>query len=694
MAIIAQDHIYILETARTHYVLGVDENGFSRHLHWGKKCAPGDYEIPPAEDENSNHSACDAMQQEYTVFGGTMYRPSALKVTFADGCRELELDFFGASYTDDTLVLTFRDRFYPLEAALHYTVYEADDVIGRFVTLKNTGSQPVAVQAAASAEFTLPAREPYRFCNTNGAWGGENRRTDTQLDGGELVFESRKGTSGHTASPYFIAHRGAGEESGEVFGAVLAYSGNFKVQASRDLYGVTRVLLGMNDFDFRYDLAPGESLDTPPVFFARGEGFGGLSRTMHAFAVSHILPGHFAGRPLPVLYNSWEATGFDVSAQGQMRLAEIAAGLGVELFVMDDGWFGERHNDHAGLGDWTVNAQKFPNGLDELIGRVNALGMDFGIWVEPEMVNPDSDLFRAHPDWAYHYPHRRADELRNQLVLNMTRSDVQEYVFACVDRLLSAHNICYIKWDMNRPFSQTGAENLACPQSLWYRHTRAVYAIVDRLRKRHPHVQFESCASGGGRSDWGALMHFDEVWPSDNTDAVDRMQIQQGYSLFGPAKTMRAWVTDISPVGRPVSLDFRFAVAMQGALSLGGNLLNYDEAMLQTCRKYISLYKELRPLVQFGDLYRLRDARSGIAFNQYVRADKKESAAFLTAPYCGFYRKQEPLMFAGLDEETVYTFELFGKTYEKSGAYLMHAGIPVRLRGDSIFAVIHLRAAN
>lgn len=692
MAIYIRDNIFILETKNTHYVLGVDACGNNRHVYWGGRCAIEDYEVLPVEDENSNHTATDEMHQEYTVFGGTMYRPSALKVTFADNCRETELVFERYVCQDETLALYFKDRFYPLQVVLHYEVYPQHDVIVRWVTLQNTGQQPLDVHTAASAEFTLPSHDAYNLCNTNGAWGDENHRVDTRLDGGELVFESRKGTSGHTVSPYFIAHQGAGEESGEVFGAALAYSGSFKVQACRDFYGVTRVLMGINNFDFKYQLMPASCFETPKVAFARAQGFGGFSRTMHAFALNCVLPKHFAKTPLSVLYNSWEATGFDVSCSGQTKLAEIAAGIGVELFVMDDGWFGQRNDDHAGLGDWVVNAQKFPDGLDALVEKVNALGMDFGLWVEPEMVNKDSDLFRAHPDWAYHYPHRSADELRHQLVLNMTRPDVQAYVFDCLDRLLSTHNIRYIKWDMNRPFSQTGAENLACPQALWYLHTQAVYNIVDRLREKHPDVQFESCSSGGGRADWGALMHFDEVWTSDNTDAVDRMQIQQGYSRFGPAKTMRAWVTDISPVGRPVSLDFRFAVAMQGALGLGGNLLQYDDTMLQTCKNYIALYKQIRSVVQFGALYRVRDARSGVAFNAYVSADRCTCVAFLTAPYCGFYRKREPLLFAGLDKDKVYTFELFGKTYEKSGAYLMQAGIPVRLRGDSIFAILHLHA--
>ena len=271
----------------------------------------------------------------------------------------------------------------------------------------------------------------------------------------------------------------------------------------------------------------------------------------------------------------------------QSALAKTAASIGVELFVMDDGWFGKRNNDLAGLGDWYVNKEKFPNGLDELIENVNAQGMDFGLWVEPEMVNPDSDLYRAHPDWVYHFEHRHADELRNQLVLNMTRDDVREYIFGRLDELLEKHNIKYIKWDMNRPFSQVGAENLENPQMYSYLHIMAVYGIVDELKKRHPQVQFESCASGGGRCDLGALSHFDQIWTSDNTDAVDRMTIQRGYSMLRPTKAMRAWVTDTTGLNKPCSLDFRFNVAMQGALGIGGNLTKYSGEELEICRKNI-----------------------------------------------------------------------------------------------------------
>jgi alpha-galactosidase len=267
----------------------------------------------------------------------------------------------------------------------------------------------------------------------------------------------------------------------------------------------------------------------------------------------------------------------------------MAADIGCELFVMDDGWFGSRYNDNAGLGDWKVNKIKFPFGLKPLIDKVTSLGMKFGLWFEPEMVNPDSDLYRAHSEWAYHYDTRKSNELRQQLVLNLTREDVQEHVFRCMDDMLCEYDISYIKWDMNRAYSETGAQNLDNPQELWYRHTKAVYEIADRLKAKHPDLQIECCASGGGRVDLGSLSHFDMVWTSDNTDPVDRLDIQDGFSLLYPIKCMRAWVTDTGRDVRPNDWDFRFNVTMQGSLSIGGDLSKYSQEVLDLHKKYIAL---------------------------------------------------------------------------------------------------------
>ena len=690
MNIIKRDNnIFILETENTHYVIGIDETGYNHHIHWGKKCNPDDYYIITVGDENSNHTMLDEYKQEITPYGQTMYRDCDIKAEFDDKCREINLKYIGSSSTDDTLSLTFSDKYYPLEITLHYQIFDGLDIIKRYTTLRNTGAGRIDFEKISSAQFSLPSVKPYTFRNTNGAWGGEFIETNTVLDGGYAVFETRKGASNHNNSPYFIAYQNADEHSGDVYFASLAYSGNFKVSCSRDLYGISRVILGMNDFDFSHTLNSGESFDTPPVYCGHTQGFGDMTRQMNRFCVQHLLPKQFNQETLPVLYNSWEATGFAVNAKQQIELAKLAAKMGVELFVMDDGWFGQRKDDHAGLGDWYVNEEKFPNGLDELINAVNELGMDFGIWVEPEMVNADSDLFRKHPEWSYHYPHREACELRNQLVLNMTREDVQNYIFKMLDELLSKHNIKYIKWDMNRPFSETGAENLQNPKMYSYLHTMAVYNIVDRLKEKHPDVAIESCASGGGRCDLGALSHYDQAWTSDNTDGIDRMTIQKGYSLLRPAKTMRAWVTDIEGINKPCSLDFRFAVAMQGSLGIGGDLTKYNDEDLEICRKNIAFYKTFRDIVQFGDLYRILDIeRDEVLLNQYVTADKSKSVAFLLANGTRFYKKRMPVRFDGLDNCRNYRLTIDGKTYEKSGAYLMNCGIILQIRGVNYNRVI------
>lgn len=690
-----ENRIFVLETENTHYVFGIDPAGYNRHLHWGAKCDPADYAFTEIGDENSNHSMLDEYRQELTPFGSTVYRTCDLKAQFADGCREVALRYTGYRLEDDTLRVAFEDAYYPLQVRLGYRVYPGLDIIKRWVEVENTGSAPISFERLFSAGFSLPGMDPYTFENTNGAWGGEFLPCRTGLDGGNLVYESHRGASNHNQSPYFIAHRGATETRGAVYFGSLAYSGNFKVIAGRDLYGITRVSLGMNDFDFSHTLEPGAHLETPPVYCGKTEGLGEMSRQMNRFCLEHLLPSRFRAEPLPVLYNSWEATEFNVNVADQTRLAEIAAGIGVELFVMDDGWFGARNNDRAGLGDWFVNPEKFPGGLDELIGNVNALGMDFGLWVEPEMVNPDSDLYRAHPDWTYHFPHRHADELRHQLVLNMTRSDVQAYILDCLDRLLTDHNIRYIKWDMNRPFSQVGAENLADPKMYSYLHTMAVYRIVDELKRRHPAVQFESCASGGGRCDLGAISHFDQVWTSDNTDGIDRMTIQKGYSMLHPIKTMRAWVTDIAGINKPCSLDFRFHIAMQGALGLGGNLEKYSPEELEICRRNVALYKEIRPLVQFGDLYRILDAdRDEVLCNQYVSRDKMQAVLFLSARGTRFFKKKMNLCFAGLAPDRAYAFTLDGVAYKKGGAFLMEVGLPVCVRGADYNQIVRLTAVE
>lgn len=673
--------IFVIETKNTHYVLGVNQYNMLRHIHWGKKARNEDYEISRDGEKNSNHSELDYATEEYSPFGGTRYRACALKCEFFDKCRDTVLTFKNAEQSPNELKITLEDTAYSMEVVLTYLYSDEHDVITRYATIINRSEKAIKIERMMSAELTLPGTQPYDIINTNGSWGAEFLTEQTTLKNGTVTFESKRGTAGHNNSPFIILSQNATEDFGNVYYAALGYGGNFTVEASRDFVDRTRAMLGISDFDFEYILKAGEAFTTPKVYIGFANGFAQMSNTMNRFAVENILPEKFAKKPLPVLYNSWEATGFDVSSEGQLKLAKIAKDIGCELFVMDDGWFGERKDDHAGLGDWYVNETKFPNGIGELIDGVNALGMDFGLWFEPEMVNADSNLYRAHPDWTYHYDTRTPSELRNQRVLNITRNDVKQYVFDCMDKMLCKYNIKYIKWDMNRPFSEIGAYNLENQKELWIKHTQTVYEIADRLKAKHPDLQLEACASGGGRAEYGAMEHFDMVWTSDNTDPVDRLDIQRGFSLLYPIKCMRAWVTEWNKSERPVSLDYRFNVSMQGSLSIGANLLKYSDEEIETCKKYIAMYKEYRELIQFGNFYRLNNYNDdGFYATQYVSTDKAKSILFINANANSFFNKQfKTVSLKGLEENCLYKVKTAKDEYIKSGAYLMNTKKDIRL---------------
>ena len=661
-------NIFYLETKNGCYVFGVDGSGLLCHLHWGEKLPKNDFELSETEERNSNHSSKDYIREEYSVFGGTRYREVSLKCIYSDGCRDGVFLYKSAKQEENRLTITLEDSAYDIRLILTYEYSTDSDIITRTAQLKNNSAEPVTIERIMSGELNLPGRNPYKVINTNGSWGAEFLTTETELKSGELVFESRKGTAGHTHSPFLILHRNATEEDGDVYFASLGYGGNFKAEAHRDFCGTTRCYLGISDFDFSYTLNSGDSFVTPKLYMGYTKGFDKMTNGMNDFAVNHILPKAQAEKILPVLYNSWEATEFDVSTDGQLRLAKIAAKIGCELFVMDDGWFGARNSDRAGLGDWAVNNKKFPKGVDELIEGVNALGMDFGIWFEPEMVQQDSDLYREHPDWTYHYDKREPSELRHQLVLNLTKKDVKEYAFSVMDKMVSEHNIKYIKWDMNRPFSEIGADNLENGKELWYRHTVAVYEIADRLHKKHPCLHIEACSSGGGRAEYGALEHFDSVWTSDNTDPIDRLTIQHGYSLLYPHKCMRAWVTDWNDGKYRCKNSFRFCSSMQGALSIGSNLLNLSDEDIEEYKENVAMYKKIRTTVQTGDLHRLAQYdKDGFHAVQYVAKDKKQSVIFFQSGANGFFNQQDfEVKLRGFDDEKQY--QINNKI--KSGKYL------------------------
>src|SRR5664279_116363 len=553
---------------------------------------------------------------------------------------------------------------------LRYSIDPETGILARSANIENKEKQPVVIEHAAAAQWTLPPSR-YTLNYLTGRWGAEWTFNQEPIHGGERVIESRRGTTGHQANPWFAISRDdshsftgpytAGEEHGEVWFGALAWSGSWRFTIEQNQLDFVRVTGGLNPFDFGYKLKPGEHLETP-VFYAgySAHGLGGASRLLHRFEIAHILPQSPDPKPRPVVYNSWEATEFRVDEPGQVALAEKAASIGVDRFVMDDGWFGQRKDDHAGLGDWYVNPQKFPNGLKTLIEKVHSLGMDFGLWVEPEMVNPDSDLYRLHPDWVLNFPGRPRNEQRTQLVLNLARTDVRDYVEGSLDKLLTENEIAFLKWDYNRNWSEPGWDQVPVDEQkkVYVEFIRNLYSILAELRKKHSRVEIESCSGGGGRVDLGILRYADEVWPSDNTDPFDRLTQQDGFTYAYTPQVMMAWVTD-SPHwlnGRSTSLTYRMLSSMQGSLGIGANLNHWTAEDFALVKRLIAAYHEVQPTIVQGDLYRLISPRdgSGMSATETVSSDKNQAVVFAFANATKEGRGFPLLQLEGLDQDAEY----------------------------------------
>lgn len=672
---------WVLETQNTAYVFGINHTGLLAHHYWGPRLPrPQDYPTPPQPSGFASTDGHDHfVPEELPGYAGTKYIDPCLKVTFTDGVRDVVLRFEDFSVTDSPnpqLDIRLRDAHYPLRLTLHYRLLTNYDLIERHITLENLGQEPILVERAFSAKWTLPPGDDYRLTHMYGRHLDEFNLAREPLTPGIKTLESRRIITSHRAAPWFAIDRVASEDAGEVWFGTLAWSGNFRINAEVTEFASTRVSIGLNDWDFGWRLLPGQPLVTPAALAGyTPNGFGAASRSLHDYVRDQLLP---HGKALhKILYNSWEATLFDVDETSQTALAEIAAKMGVELFVMDDGWFHNRNWDNAGLGDWRPDARKFPNGLGGLIEKVNALGMDFGLWVEPEMVNPDSDLYRAHPDWVIHFPTRARSESRNQLILNMARADVQAHLITTLDTLLSQNNIAFIKWDMNRAASEPGwADAPGDPRELWVRYVHGLYRVWDEVRRRHPSVTWQACASGGGRADLGILRLADQVWVSDNTEATARLRIQEGYSQYLPAITMEAWVTDWDE--STVPLAFRFHVGMCGALGVGGNLLKWDDSARALAAEKICLYKEIRHIIQQGDQFRLLSAQKG-AYSavQYVSKEKDEGVLFVFRAHVAEKYNIPHLYLRGLNPQTVYDVEGYG---QRSGLGWMAGGLSVPLK--------------
>ncbi|SEO89742.1 alpha-galactosidase [Paenibacillus sp. OV219] len=692
-----QRTIWVMETKTAAYAIGLCESGTINHIYFGEKLPYlSDYPNASIEAKYPYTLGSELSAEEFMGWSKAKFTEPCLKATFADHVRDVVLEYCSWSMTADTLTIVLKDQHYPLSVLVTYKLYEEFDIIERSATIVNESEQCVALEAVLSGSTYVPKHQNYRLGYLTGKWVGETQFDQMMLTTTKVVLESRRGTTSHFANPFYTLDPNgqATEKSGEVYFGALAFSGNWKITLEKDRLGLVKISAGVNDFDFSWDLKPHSNFTTPSFYIGYSNaGFGEASRNLHRLQRQHLLPAPARGELRKVLYNSWDATYFDFDEDLQAKLAVEAASIGVELFVIDDGWFGKRMNDKAGLGDWYVNPEKFPRGLNGLIEKVNALGMDFGLWVEPEMVNPDSDLYRAHPNWVYHFPTRLRTEIRNQLILNLAREDVREYIVGFMDELLSKHPIKFIKWDMNRNFSEPGNPEapISEQREVWVRHALGVYEIVTKLKERHPKVLFQSCSGGGGRVDLGIIQYFDQVWTSDNTDAYDRLRIQEGFSFAYCAKIMEAWVSDeVHPLNqRKLSLKYRFHSAMMGNLGIGDNLLKWSDTEKEEARELVELYKNIRPIVQHGDQYRLLSPRNNeLSATMYVNRSKDEAVVFIFLRSNSFASTLPKLRLDGLEDHALYLIE--GEQQPISGKALKQVGIKLNLIGDFDSTVIRI----
>jgi len=635
----------------------------------------------------------NSWKDELPVRGGYSNTTPMVEVIFADGVRDIELTFVESEIITvdgySTLVIIQKDQFYPLRVTEYIRVIPEYDLLEKLVEINNAGEKEIIrLENAQSGSFFLP-KDNYYLTHLSGIWGHEFQPNTTLLTQGVKTLQIKDFRS--FGSSFFAVRpeRETGETYGKVWYGSLIYSGNWRADFEKSSTGEVQVVSGINFWDQEVILNPGETFSTPKMIVGYTEnGMEGVSKNLTSYTREHILPEKHRYELRPVLYNSWYATTFNVNEEQQLALAEIAKEIGVEMFVIDDGWFKGRVNDRAGLGDWTVDKNKFPDGLNPMIEKINAMGLDFGIWVEPEMVNPNSDLYRAHPDWVFHYPNRTRHTGRNQLMLNLAREDVYQYLYESLYKLLKGNNIKFLKWDMNKALTDPGFPSADTEEqrSVRIKYIENLYRLIESLRQEFPDVWFENCSSGGGRIDLGMLSRMDFNWVSDNTDPVDRIFIHYSYLNAFPANTMISWVTHQDLHHQNPSLEFKFDVSMSGVLGVGYDLTKWTEEEKTLAKEKIALYKEIRETVQFGDHYRLFSPyENNRSVLQYVNKDKSESVVFVynLAEYPNYFipetKRSKDIQLRGLQSDAHYKIEGIENAY--TGQFLMEKGIVLPLSG-------------
>ena len=717
MAIVydASSKTFNLSTSKTSYVLKVLGSNHVAHVYWGKKIKAKnlDYVLRSknwgsflTNTDNIDDFMLEMTPQEYPGYGSTDLRTPAVELQFSDGTSATDfryeshniyagknkLNDLPATYVEDeneamTLELTLVDSLKNVKLILSYSVFEEFDAITRSVKIINESNEDVNINRVLSANVDFRDSD-YELLQLSGAWARERHIIRKEIRSGSQSIESRRGSSSHAQNPFMaLVRKDTTEQHGEVYGFSLVYSGNFLANVEVDMYENARAQIGINPFDFTWLLKSKEEFIAPEaVLVYSNEGLTGMSHIYNCLYGKRLCKGKYRDEVRPILINNWEATYFDFNETKIKEIAREATNLGMELFVLDDGWFGKRDDDNSSLGDWFVNEEKLKGGLNKLATEINEMGLQFGLWFEPEMVSPISELYKEHPDWCIHIPGRNRSEARRQLILDYSREDVCNYIIEKISEVLSSAPISYVKWDMNRNMSEIGSAKLPAnrQREVAHRYILGLYKVLEEITTRFPDVLFESCSGGGGRFDPGMLYYMPQTWTSDNTDAIERLKIQFGTSMVYPNASIGCHVSAVPnhQVDRITPIETRGVVAMSGNFGYELDITKLPESEKEIIKEQVKLYKEIRETIQFGKCYRLSSPfeNNDIAW-MFISKDCEEIIVSFVRTLAKPNSKFISLKLVGLDESSKY--EILGENIIVGGDELMNIGLNVpELKGD------------
>ena len=722
---IEKHKVFKLDSKDTSYIIAiVDEEQFVGHVYFGNKIVDENVnyllridEPPyvPSKNNRDRVSFYDSFPMEYSTHGIGDFRESCLQVRDNNGHTACKLQYvsheifkgkkslkglpatFGDENECTTLEITCLDKDLNLEVVLVYTTFESVDVITRSIRVKNCSNNPVTLTKVLSTCVDFDGVN-YDMISLHGSWARERHISRKKISYGKQAVSSIRGESSHQDNPFIaLLDNDATDESGNVYGFNFVYSGNFFTQVEGCQFDTTRVVMGINPEDFAWGLEEGQEFVAPEVVMVySNKGIGKMTRTFHDLYRNNLIRGQFKDKKRPILINNWEATYFDFNTEKLLSIAKEASKLGIEMLVMDDGWFGKRNSDNSSLGDWIVNEEKIQGGLKNLVDEVNKLGMEFGIWFEPEMISPNSDLFREHPDWCIHIEGREPALCREQYVLDLSRQEVVDYIYESIKKVLSSANITYVKWDMNRQLTNLGSLALSPEKhgELFHRYMLAVYEMMDRLTTDFPHILLENCSGGGARFDPGMLYYSPQIWCSDDTDAIERLKIQEGTSMVYPLSVMGAHVSDCPnhTVGRTTPFETRGHVALAGTFGYELDVTRIPEKDREMIPSQVKMYHKYNDLIRRGDYYRIENFSENHGFDAWEVVSKDKNEVLVTCVQVlgrpNYHSRRIKLK--GLVEDKMYKVEESGEVI--SGGALMYAGLNVSLYGDYSSKLIHLTA--